>query len=103
MAIVTQKTYLLAGLLLMGAAVVLANESNADILAFTGLLALALGLMQVYVALPGWVKTAAVVSYLAGVAGFARGGKRWETAGGVLVLLALAAQAVGVLRFSKKD
>jgi hypothetical protein len=93
------KVYFLGGLILLGAAIVLAEKDQSGLLAYGGVLALALGMLQVYVALPVGLKVALSLCYFAGMVALIVGGNLGLTPGRVLTLLALGVHAVGVMRF----
>jgi hypothetical protein len=96
------KVYLLSGLLLIGVALAWVDHRVSEIAVPAGILAIALGLMQVYVTLVNPAKLALATAYLAGIGGLILGGRVGELGGTVLVLLSLAGNAVGVLRFPGK-
>ena len=93
------KIYFLGGLLLVGAGVFLAEREQSGLLVMGGVLALALGLLQVYVALPVRLKVGLSLCYFAGMVALIVGGNLGLTTGRVLTLLALGVHAVGVIRF----
>ena len=97
------KLYLLSGLLLAAVAVVWIDRPVSEVAVPAGILAIALGLMQVYVTLVNPAKLALAMAYLAGIGGLILGGRVGELAGTILVLLSLAGNAVGVLRFPGKS
>lgn len=96
------RVYCLGGLLLLAAAVVFIDRPESEDAALAGLLALALGLLQIYVALLPGAKVGAAVAYLAGVGALLFGGKMGVLAGRVLILLVLLVQGIGVVRFPGK-
>jgi hypothetical protein len=97
------KLYLLSGLLLVGVGVVWIDRPVSEIAVPAGILAIALGLMQVYVTLVNPAKLALATAYLAGIGGLILGGRVGELGGSILVVLSLAGNALGVLRFPGKS
>ncbi|MFQ5817336.1 MAG: hypothetical protein ACE5H2_05180 [Terriglobia bacterium] len=96
------KIYFIAGLLLTAVAVLWREQPVSELAAPAGLLALVLGLMQVYVTLPLRMKVALALAYGAGVAGLIVGGPVGKLTGSILVLLVLVVHGVGVVRFPGK-
>ncbi len=97
------KIYLVLGLVLMGVALAFSDWSDADVVAFLGLLAIALGFMQAHISLPSSARTALVGIYFAGLGAILRGGKTWEMVGSVILLVALLGNAIGVVIHKKES